>query len=177
MEWACSALQSISLSKLLLFQNTLTSKADLGGKVIPLLDGLIKSENGSIAEIEKEVITADSLMGRRRRGEAVGSPLGGPGSAWRSAGACCGLYVKGGEITSISFIRMVRVALLCVPAHWCCWSAAQKREGQLEWISWRSFISPPQAVRRILWLEPIQQESAHNHIANLLGYLLKTRSF
>lgn len=73
-------MQSISLSKLLLFQNTLTSKADLGEKVIPLLDGLIKLENGSIAEIEKEVMTADSLMGRRQWA-ALASPLGGPGSA------------------------------------------------------------------------------------------------
>jgi len=58
-------LQSISLSKLLLFQNTLTSKTDLREKVIPLTDGLIKLGSGSIAEIEKEVITEDSLMGRR----------------------------------------------------------------------------------------------------------------
>lgn len=90
-------MQSISLSKLLLFQNTLTSKTDLGEKVIPLVDGLIKLENRSIAEIEKEVITEDSLMGRRRRGKAVGSP-GQPAqqSSLSMVGAWCGLYAKRG---------------------------------------------------------------------------------
>lgn len=67
-------MQSISISKLLLFQNILTSNTDLREKAISLVDGLIKSENRSIAEIGKELITGDSLMGRRQRGEVVGSP-------------------------------------------------------------------------------------------------------
>lgn len=56
------------------YSKTLTSKTGLAEKAISLVDGLIKLENGSIAEIEKEVTTADSLMGRMQRGEAVGSP-------------------------------------------------------------------------------------------------------
>lgn len=56
MEGARSGMQSISLAKLLLFQNTLPSKTGIREDVIPLVDGLEKLEDGLPAEAGEEVM-------------------------------------------------------------------------------------------------------------------------
>lgn len=71
MEWARTALPRISLSKLLLFQNTLTSKTDIGKKEIPLVDGLIKLEERSLVDWKG----GDKKGGWSGQAEAASSPL------------------------------------------------------------------------------------------------------
>lgn len=89
---------------------------------------------------------------------------GSAGALW-VPGAVCGA----GETASVSFTKG--------SIQPCCCSAAFRREGRCRGGAEAAYILPPQVIRRIPWLELIQQQSARNHSAELPGYLLKARSF